>query len=71
VPELAENWHLSPLAVRKLFEKQPGVVIFSHCLESGAFDRFSYSSIGESYQEALLTFSSIGESYQEALLTLG
>ena len=29
VPELAENWHLSPLVVRKLFEKEPGVVIFS------------------------------------------
>jgi hypothetical protein len=28
VPELAESWHLSPLVVRKLFEKEPGVVIF-------------------------------------------
>ena len=29
VAELAEKWHLSPLVVRKLFEKDPGVVIFS------------------------------------------
>ena len=29
VAELAENWHLSPLVVRNLFEKEPGVVIFS------------------------------------------
>ena len=29
VPELAENWHLSPLVIRKLFEKELGVIIFS------------------------------------------
>ena len=29
VPELAESWHLSPLVVRKLFEREPGVVIFT------------------------------------------
>jgi len=29
VAELAQCWHLSPLAIRHLFENEPGVVVFS------------------------------------------